>query len=115
MQIEYGIYQEAGLTVRDELSGFTVEVAHRVGDRALGIHPQGVSVRASRLDGLGQEPGTGVGPWTISSLFSVTKPSTSLSTDSDSVTEAAATITIKGWNNAWYYKTNEANAACTSC
>ncbi len=58
----------------------------------------------------GTDIGQGVGPWSISSVFNVSKPSTSLA--ASAVTHAAATLTITGWNKAWWHQTDA--AGCTS-
>ena len=59
----------------------------------------------------GTDNGQGKGPWSISSVFNVSKPSTSLA--APAVTHNAATLTITGWNNAWWHQTDAAGT-CTS-
>ena len=103
----YAASFEPGKT--DGLSGFEVEVAATNAIERLG-YTQKVYLCAQANSGT--DKGRGMGPWTISSVFNVTKPSTSLSTDSDSVTHNEAMITIKGWNKEWWYKTNAEDAQC---
>lgn len=109
----YDIVAESTLTVEDGLSGFTVQVPAGSAIERLG-YTRKVYLCAQGDSTDGAKVGTGPGPWTISSVLNVTKPSTSLSTDSDSVTDTEATITIRGWNNVWWYKTNADGADCVS-
>ena len=110
---DYTAIADGALVKRDGLSGFEIEVpsdnaVERVGfTRRVYLCAQADSTDDDKV-------GAGKGPWRISSVFSVSKPSTSLSTDSDSVTATAATIEIKGWNRAWFYKTNVDGASCQS-
>lgn len=95
----------------DGLSGFEVSVVASANTERVDFTRR---VYMCAQANSGSANGHGVGPWTLTSPYSVTKPSTSLSTDSDSVTASEATIEIKGWNRAWVYKTSATNAACTS-
>ena len=54
----------------------------------------------------------GVGPWRISSQFTVSRPS-SISLSSSDVTDTGATITLRNWNRGWYYKADAAAEATT--
>ena len=102
-------------TNTDGLSGFEVSVAasentERVDfTRRVYMCAQGDTETA-----LTAAKGGGVGPWTLAGPYNIGKPSTSLSTDSDTVTVSGATIEIKGWNRQWFYKTSDANATCQS-
>ena len=109
----YDAIDNNALTKRDGLSGFEIEVPSGSAIERVGFTRR-VYLCAQANSGDGSKAGTGVGPWRISSAFSVSKPSTSLSTKSDSVTHNEAIVTIKGWNRQWWYKTNVENANCES-
>ena len=97
-------YETVTATATDGLSGFEVEGApiERLGfDRNVYLCVQADSnADANDAD-------KGAGPWTISSAFSVAKPTTSLSSSvADGASPGQATITIKNWNKAWYYSSS---------
>ena len=106
----YGSFAPA---MTDGLAGFEIEVQATNAIERWG-YTRRVYLCAQANSGTAD--GKGPGAWTISSAFSVTKPSTSLalSTDATTLTDTAAQITIKGWNRAWWYKTNVADAPCVS-
>ena len=95
-------YTEIALTGRDEVNGFNADVPDSGAIERLAFT---VKAYLCAQANNGDSNGYGIGPWNISSVFSVTKPSgISLSSDSDSLTSTAATITIKNWKRGWYYK-----------
>ena len=60
----------------------------------------------------GDDNGYGMGPWNISPVFNVSKPSgISLTSDPDSLTSNGAMITIKNWKRDWYYKLDASGTA----
>ena len=90
----------------DGLAGFEIEVQDNNAIERWG-YTRRVYLCAQADSEDGDKAGTGVGPWTISSAFSVTKPSTSLSSSiADNASSGQATLTIKGWNKGWYYSSS---------
>ena len=95
-------YGEVGMTGRDEVDGFNADVPDTGAIERLAFTVK--AYLCAQADN-GDANGYGVGPWAISPVFNVTKPSgISLSSDSDSLTSTVARITIKNWKRDWYYK-----------
>ncbi len=101
-------------TKADGLSGFEVSVAAGADIERVDFTRRVYLCAQADSNGATDDADKGVGPWTLTGPYNVAKPSTSLSTDSDSVTASGATIEIKGWNRAWVYKTSVAGASCQS-
>ena len=95
-------YEEVSLTGRDEVDGFNADVPDNSAIERVAFT---VKAYLCAQANNGDEHGYGIGPWNISPVFNVTKPSSiSLSSDPDSLTVNGAMITIKNWNRGWYYK-----------
>ena len=97
----------------DGLSGFEIETeAANVVRRLAYTRRVYVCARANSTTALTADKGGGMGPWRLSGASTVTKPSTSLSSDAENLTDTGARIVLKGWNPGWSYKTNEDGATC---
>ena len=108
-------YALVASTETDGLSGFEVSVtAGESTERVDFTRRVYMCAQGDTETALTAAKGGGVGPWTLSGPYNVTKPSTSLSTDTDTVTVSGATIEISGWNRQWFYKTSDENASCQS-
>ena len=101
-------YEVVTPTKADGLSGFEVSVAP--GEMTERVDFTRRVYMCAQADSSNGGAGKGAGPWTLTGPYNIAKPSTSLSTDSASVTHDAATIEIKGWNSTWYYKRYKTSA-----
>ena len=117
----YTTIDENSLTLKDEIDVFTVAVND-------GVEREGYSRKmylCAQADN-GDDNGLGVGPWTISSVYTVSKPSglsgsikfvsTKNSNDDPVTYSIAVTIGITKWNKSWSYSVKEGteDASCTS-
>ena len=102
----------------DGLSGFEVSVAAGDGIERLGFTRR---VYMCAQANSGNDKSRGVGPWTLTGPYSVTKPSGLSATigfvrtkndDISPVTYTVdATLTIKNWNKNWSYSIQDGDAA----
>ena len=99
-------YETVTATATDGLSGFSVEGApiERLGfNRKVYLCVQADSNNTAN----GNDADKGVGPWTISSQFTVSKPSVSLSSSiAENANTNDTTLKISNWNNAWWYSSS---------
>ena len=88
-----GYAPEVVLTGRDEVNGFNVDVPDDGAIERLGFTVKAyLCVQANN----GADNGLGVGPWNISPVFNVTKPSGISASSPDT-----GSIEIKGWKKSW--------------
>ena len=104
-------------TKTDGLSGFEVSVVASESTERVDFTRRVYMCAQADSNGSDTDADKGSGPWTLAGPYNVTKPSTSLSVDSTTLTDAAATVTIKGWNRDWFYKqyTTSAEFATATC
>ena len=95
-------YDAVELTGIDELAGFEVSVpdASAIERRSFGVK----AYLCARADSNGADSDTdkGAGPWAVSSQYTVSKLSASLS--SSNITDTTVDITINNWNRVWSLK-----------
>ena len=103
----YALIANGDLKKTDGLAGFEVEVTAAGAIERWGYTRKVYLCAQADSNGDAADADKGVGPWTISSVFDVAKPSTSLSSSvADEARPGEATLTIKGWNKAWFYSSS---------